>query len=176
MKNSFSGITFHEKDVLQAGKFIAGITLLFFAFNFLLSLVPLEFFEFFYAFFTLEFLKLIGFEGVLEFQEPILVHLSGIALPLGFSYLCTGLLEMSLVWSAVLSSFGIDLRKRLVGLGIGTLVLVGFNLVRIIVSVLIIAWFGLNAGNFSHDLLFRVFLFVTIAGFYYYWFKWATKK
>lgn len=176
MKNTFAGITFHEKDVLQAGKFIAGLTLLFFLFNFLLSLISIEYFELFYAFITLEFLKIIGFEGFLEFQEPVLVYLSGIALPLGFSYLCTGLLEMSLVWSAVLSSFGIDLRKRIIGLGIGTLILVGFNFVRIIASVLIIAWFGLNAGNFSHDLFFRVFLFVTIAGFYFYWFKWATKK
>jgi len=175
-KNIFSGITFHEKDVLQAGKFIAGITLLFLLFNFFLSLIPLEFFEFFYAFFTLELLKIIGFEGFLEFQEPVLVHLTALSIPLGFTYLCTGLLEMALVWSATLSSFGIELKKRVTGFFAGTLVLIGFNFFRIIASILIIVWFGLDAGNFSHDILFRAFLFVTIAGFYFYWFRWATKK
>ena len=77
---------------------------------------------------------------------------------------------------AVLASFGIDLKKRIIGVIAGTIALFLFNLFRIIASILIINSFGLDAGNFSHDILFRIFLFVTIAGFYFYWFKWATKK
>ncbi|MCR4335064.1 MAG: exosortase/archaeosortase family protein [archaeon] len=164
-----------KKELHKTGKFLAGIAVLFILFNFLLSIIPLEWFEFFYAFFTLEFLKLFGFNGTIEFQEPVLVYLETFSIPLGFSYLCTGLLELALIWSATLASFGIELKKRIIGSIIGTIILVGFNFFRIISSVLVIAWFGLNAGNFSHDLLFRVFLFVTIAGFYFLWFRWSTK-
>lgn len=175
-ENFLPKFSFTEKDILQAGKFLAGMTVLFLFFNFLVGLVPLEWFETFYAFFTLEFLKLLGFGGSLEAGEPVMVHLDGFIAPLGFSYLCTGLLELILVWSAVLSSFGIEAKKRLIGAIVGTAALVVFNFFRIISSILVIAWFGLEAGNFSHDLLFRMFLFVTIAGFYYCWFQWATKK
>ncbi|MFH1390922.1 MAG: exosortase/archaeosortase family protein [Candidatus Diapherotrites archaeon] len=165
-----------QKENIKTGKFLAGIAVLFLLFYFLFSLVPIEWFEFFYAFFTLEFLKLIGFSGTIEFQEPVLVYLETFSIPLGFSYLCTGLLELALVWAATLASFGIELKKRIIGSLVGTIVLVAFNFFRIIASVLVIAWFGLDAGNFSHDLLFRVFLFVTIAGFYFIWFKWSTKQ
>ncbi|MAG17950.1 MAG: hypothetical protein CL944_00580 [Candidatus Diapherotrites archaeon] len=164
-----------QKEYLKIGKFLAGIAVLFLFFNFLLELVPLEWFEFFYAFFTLEFLKLTGFSGTIEFQEPVLVYLETFSIPLGFSYLCTGLLELALVWAATLSSFGIEIKKRIIGSIVGTVVLVGFNFFRILASIFIIFWFGLDAGNFSHDLLFRVFLFVTIAGFYFVWFKLSTK-
>jgi len=163
-----------EEELLKTGKFLVGIATLFLLFSFLLSLVQLEWFEFFYAFFTLEFLKLIGFSGTIEFTEPVLIYAEAFSVPLGFSYLCTGLLELALVWAATLASFGIKLKKRILGMVFGTIILVAFNFFRIVASILIIFWFGLDAGNFSHDLLFRLFLFVTIAGFYYLWFKWST--
>ncbi|HZX34253.1 MAG TPA: exosortase/archaeosortase family protein [archaeon] len=166
---------FSDKDAAQAGKFLAGTAVLFLLFNFLLSLVPLEWFEYFYASGTLAALKIFGLGGTIESGEPVLVFLDVFTVPLGFTYLCTGLLEMALVWASVLASFGIELRKRLIGFVAGTVALVLFNFFRIIASVLIIYFYGLDAGNFSHDLLFRVFLFLTVAGFYYCWFSWAAK-
>ncbi len=176
MKKANGTEMFSRKDALQAGKFIAAIVVLFLFFGFVFSLFPLEWFEGFFASATLWFLKLLGFKGVVVAGEPVLVYLDSFAAPLGFSYLCTGILELTIVWSAVLASFGIDLRKRLIGVAAAAIVLVAFNFARIISSILIIAWLGLDAGNFSHDILFRVFLFVVIAGFYYVWFGWATKK
>jgi len=78
--------------------------------------------------------------------------------------------------ASVLASFGIELKKRIAGAITGLIAVAVFNIARIVLSVLIISWFGLDAGNFSHDVLFKLFLIVTIAGFYYLWFYWATGR
>ncbi len=165
-----------KKQTLLAGKFLLGIGVLFLLFNYAFSLVPLQVFEQFYAAVSLEILKLFGFSGTIQVQEPVLVFLDGFSAPLGFSYLCTGLLELSLVWAAVLASFEISLKKRLIGVVAGTVTLVVFNFARIVLSVLVISRFGLDAGSFSHDIFFRFFLFLTIAGYYYAWLKWASRQ
>ncbi len=163
-----------NKAVLAAGKFLLGITAFFLLFSYVISLFPLAWFEQFYASGTLAALKILGIGGeVVSFKDPVLVKLDAFAVPVGISYLCTGLLELTIVWAAVLASAGIDLGKRAAGIVAGTIAIVLFNFARIISSILIIRFFGLDAGIFSHDLLFRVFLFVTIAGFYYFWFRWA---
>jgi len=65
-----------NKELLSAGKFIAGIAVFFMLFYFLFSLIPLEWIEFFYAKISLEILKLFGFTGEIIFQEPILIQLN----------------------------------------------------------------------------------------------------
>jgi len=166
----------NNKELLSAGKFIAGIAVFFMLFYFLFSLIPLEWIEFFYAKISLEILKLFGFTGEIIFQEPVLIQLNVFNVPIGISYLCTGLLELTLVWASVLASFGIELKKRIQGVIAGTIVLICFNFIRILSTIIIIALFGLEAGDLSHEFLFKLFLFLTIAGFYYFWFNWATKK
>ncbi|HLC92719.1 MAG TPA: exosortase/archaeosortase family protein [archaeon] len=161
-------------DALAAGKFMLGILALFLLFSFLVSLLPLESVEMVYAAGTLAALGIFGLDGEVVAQEPALLLLDAFALPIGISYLCTGLLELTIIWAAMGASFGVDLRKRAIGIIAGTVALVAFNFARIIGSILIIHWFGLDAGNFGHDVLFRVFLFITIAGYYYCWFRWAT--
>ena len=165
-----------NKELLSAGKFIAGILIFFAIFYFLFLIIPLEWIEFFYAKISLEILKLFGFTGEIIFQEPVLIQLNVFNVPIGISYLCTGLLELTLVWASVLASFGIELKKRIQGVIAGTIVLVCFNFIRILSTIIIIALFGLEAGDLSHEFLFKLFLFLTIAGFYYFWFNWATKK
>ncbi|PIN85357.1 MAG: hypothetical protein COV47_02590 [Candidatus Diapherotrites archaeon CG11_big_fil_rev_8_21_14_0_20_37_9] len=168
------GKNFSDKDVVDAGRFIFITAVLFLLFNFFVSLIPLELFEFFYATASFEILKIFGHTGYVIFGKPVLVYLDAFTVPLGFTYLCTGILEMVLVWSAVLASHGIEIKKRIIGICTGTIALVAFNVFRIVASVQALYWFGLDAGNFSHDLFFRIFLFVTVAGFYYVWFRWAT--
>jgi len=166
----------NNKELLSAGKFITGIAVFFLLFYFLFSLIPLEWFEFFYAKISFEFLKLLGFTGELIFQEPVLILLDNFSGIIKISFLCTGLLELWFIWSTTLASFGIDLKKRIKGVIAGTIVLVCFNFIRILSTIIIIALFGLEAGDLSHEILFKLFLFLTIAGFYYFWFNWATKK
>ena len=158
-----------------AGKFLLGITALFLLFNFLLSLFPLEWFEEFYASAALFALGFFGIGGAVAADaEPVLLLLDAFTAPIAITWLCTGLLELTIVWSAVLSTFEVDSRKRAVGIAAATVALTGFNIARIAASVLIIHWFGLGAGVFGHDFLFRVFLFAAVAGIYYFWLRWAS--
>ena len=90
--------------------------------------------------------------------------------------LCTGLLELTVLVSAIIASLGINWKKRLIGV-IGAIVAVfAFNFLRIIVSINIILENNLQAAEFAHDLFFRVFLVIVIVGFYGLWFWWATGK
>ena len=157
-----------------AGKFLFALTLLFIFFSFLLSLVPLEWFELFYAQASLAAISAFGIAGTIEYGEPVLLRLDLIKEPLGFGYLCTGLLEMALVSSAVLATLSVSLQRRIRGAAIAIAVIVIFNLLRILASILILVTFGLGAANFSHDIFFRLFLFLTIAGYYYAWLHFAT--
>ena len=168
MKDSFP-----REQAAHAGKFLLGIAALFLLFNYILSLIGYAAFENFYAEASLLVLKIFGLDGSVVAGEPALISLQIFSVPVGISYLCTGLLEMTVVWGAILASFGIPLRKRIIGAVAGAVVIAVFNIARIAASILIISFFGLDAGNFSHDLLFRVFLFLTVAGFYYFWFRWA---
>ena len=167
---------FTDKDVIDSGKFIFGIAVLFILFNFLFSLFPIAWFEYFYAKITIFILGIFGITGTIEYKEPVLIFLELFSLPIGISYLCTGLLEIIVVWSAIIASFGIEIKKRAIGVVAGTITLVIFNIIRIVGSILIIGFFGLGVGEFSHDILFRIFLLIAVAGFYYVWFMWATKQ
>ena len=166
-----------DSEILKAGKFLAAFIISFSVIGFLLSLLPLESVEAFFALPTLAILKIFGLDGTLNTSaEPILIILNGLDMPISISYLCTGLMEVAIISAAVISSFGISLQKRAIGIVSAIATIIVFNLLRIVTSILFIIWFGLGVGGFSHDLLFRIFLFVVIAGFYYAWFGWATKR
>lgn len=94
------------------------------------------------------------------------------------SWLCTGALEIIILVSAILASFGVGWRKKAVGV-IGAVVLgVVFNLLRIVVTVNIILSQNVQTVELAHDLIFRLVLFVYIVALYVGWFYWAmnTKK
>lgn len=170
----FKGI-FSRKESVKTGKFLLGFAVSFFVLNAFFLLVPLELVELFFAQVSLFFLNIFGFAGEIVFGEPVLIQLESVSQPIGISYLCTGILETVIIVSAVVSSFGIGTKKRLLGVVTALLAVVSFNVARIVASILIIIFFGLDVAGFSHDVLFRVFLFASIAGFYYYWFLWAVK-
>jgi len=169
-------IDMDDPEILKGGKFLAAFIIIFVVISSLLSLLPLQGIEIFFALPTLEVLKIFGFRGALDAgSEPVLILLQSLVMPISISYLCTGLMEAAIIAAAVLSSFGISLKKRAVGVVASVATIIAFNFFRIVASILVILWFGLDAGEFSHDLLFRIFLFVVIAGFYFVWFRWATK-
>src|SRR3989338_7864026 len=147
----------------QAGKFMLAFIVLFIAINLAFLLIPLEWFELFYAQGTIFLLGLFGVQGSLStmgnsdgslatgsysngilpggyadggiaLQEPVLVDVVRLDAPIGFSYLCTGLIEIAVVWSAIAASFGIDARRRIIGMAAGLAVAVIFNFARIISS------------------------------------------
>src|SRR3989338_8244982 len=147
-----------DSEILKAGKFLASFIVAFSVLGFLLSLIPLIAIEFLFAAPTLEILKFFGFGGMLNADaEPVLIVLQKIAMPISISYLCTGILEVAIIAAAIISSFGIQMKKRILGVAVSIIEIAAFNLFRIVASILIILWFGLDAGEFSHDLLFRIF-------------------
>ncbi|HIH09812.1 MAG TPA: exosortase/archaeosortase family protein [Candidatus Diapherotrites archaeon] len=156
-----------------AGKFLFGIAVLFIIFSYLLSLVPQVWFGMFYANAALAALQPFGISGTVENSDPVQLRLGQLNDPLGFGYLCTGILEMALVWAAVLATPSVGLRERIRGAAAAVGVIAAFNLLRIVATILILVSLGLGAASFSHDIFFRMFLFLTIAGYYYAWLRFA---
>ena len=90
-------------------------------------------------------------------------------------WLCTGILEIIILISAMLASFGVSWKKKVCG-AIGAII-VGyvFNLLRVWTTLNIIMTQKIEVIEFSHDLLFRLILFLYIMVFYVAWFYWAAK-
>lgn len=165
-----------KEETIKVGKFLLGLVIAFLILSFLISLIPLQFVEYFYASASLFLLNLAGIGGEVIFQLPVLILLHNYSDSIAITYLCTGLLELVILVAAIIASFGIEPRKRLLGIGGAVIVTALFNIARIFLSIYIIIIFGLQFGELSHDLLFRLFLFSVIAGYYTIWFIWATKK
>ena len=92
------------------------------------------------------------------------------------SELCTGLLELIILISAIIASIIVSLKKRLLGVMGAIAFVYVINLLRIIISINIILNGNLQAAEFAHDLLFRISLIVVIVGFYGIWFWFATNQ
>ena len=92
------------------------------------------------------------------------------------SWLCAGALEIIILISAILASFGVSWRKKLIGAAIAIPLGYLFNLARVWITANIILTQNVQTIEFTHDLLFRLVLFVYIVAFYVLWFNWAMKK
>ncbi len=170
---SFRAPSQHEFAV--AGKFLFFLAVSFIALNVFVSLFPLEFFEIIFAVPTAFFLGLFGLQAQLVFGEPVKILVEGLDLPVAITYLCTGLLEWIVLCSAIAATTEVNAKKRLAGIAAGTFGIFAFNLFRINFSILAIIFLGQSVAGFSHDVFFRVFLFFSVAGFYYVWLKQAVK-
>lgn len=165
-----------RREAWLGAKFLAGTIAVFVFLHILVTLlVPLELTELFFAETAKIFVGFFGVQGTIQQGEPVLIFLqgAGIETPISISYLCTGLLEMMLLAAAIAASFGIETRKRILGIFGAVLATIVFNILRITASILLIVFSGLQAAEFGHEVLFRVFLFVTIAGYYAAWFWWT---
>ena len=171
-KTKFGGMDKEEKK--KALKFLAS-----FAVIFLLlygtSFLYLDLIEIGLARVLLLLLSFFGQSGwIASFTDPVIVSLSSLQFQL--SFLCTGLTEFFVLTAAILSSYGLEGRKKMWGL-IGAFdVVVVFNLVRILVTINLLENASLEVADLAHDLLFRISLFLAIAGFYALWFYWATRE
>lgn len=166
-----------QEDLLLAGKFLFFFAVSFALLNSSVSLVDIVFFETLFAAPTSAFLSAIGFQNtLLPGQEPVTMNIAGLGNPIIFTYLCTGLLEWMIIVSAILASTEARAEKRIHGVLFATIGVFAFNLFRINASILAVLFLGLEAAAFSHDIFFRVFLFISIAGFYYAWLKYAQNE
>jgi exosortase/archaeosortase family protein len=162
-----------REEVLKSAKFTLTIVLVFLGLHFLAGLVPIEWVQYFYAWVVQKVIFVFGIESEILFAPVQLVFEKFTA---EISYLCTGLLETVLVVAAILSSHGINYKKRIAGAFFAFIATVLLNVFRISATILAIVFVGVYTGEFFHEVLFRIFLFVAIAGIYAAWFFWATKK
>ncbi len=167
---------FSRDDAVKTGRFLAIFIIVYLALSVLIKFFfPVIVIEQWVADNVLGFLQFIGYQGYVTISETAVIHLeSGPAIEI--SELCTGLMETLIVVSAIIASAGIDWRKRLFGsvsAGLATIVL---NFARIVFTIwLILETADIALITFAHNILFRAFLLISIAGIYIIWFWWAVK-
>lgn len=88
------------------------------------------------------------------------------------SPLCSGLLEMILLASAILATRNEKWGSRIRGVVVGVVVLYLFNLLRMIVTLLQLEHASLSFAVFTHDFLFRLLL---ILGFVFVYGGWLNR-
>jgi exosortase/archaeosortase family protein len=169
--------------------FILGFLLSYLALTFIVSLFPQEFFKQLIGS-TVEYsLNLFGnntitqgfvpcneyswfYEGISGSCYSFLVGSKTIHI----AWLCTGLLEIIILISAMLASFGIKNEAKIIGVIIAVIVGVLFNLLRIVMTINIALTQNTQIIEFAHDILFKIVLFIYITVFYVIWFYWASKS
>ena len=166
-----------RKDTIKTGRFLLYFALIYIVFSgAFYFLFPLQKVEEFIAGITLSFLGMIGYSGKIVLQEPVLIQLeNGISIVI--SELCTGAMELFIIASAILASHGIEWRKRVLGAIASIIALQAFNFLRIFATIFVILnTSSIETIEFTHNILFRVFLFIVVAGSYIVWFHWAVRK
>ncbi len=168
---------FEKEDAVKTGRFLLYFVLIYLAFSFVLqSVIGLEAVELWVAGNVLGMLNAFGYAGTVSFEETALVSLEAGPV-IQISELCTGMMELFIVVGAIIASIGISWRRRLVGAGIAGIATILFNHARIVfTSLLILGTEDMAVISFTHNVLFRLFLFVAVAGLYIAWFYRAASK
>ncbi len=176
---------FPEAERRRTGKFLLGVAIAFAALFVAASAVPVLWFEYATAVPASAALDALGIGNVVAAaqgpdgtaQEPVLILVEApVRYTIQISWLCTGVLEILVVISAVLASFGIGWKKRVAGALGAVAVGFAFNQARVVASIMIIIALGAKNAELAHDLLFRVALFAVVAGYYAIWLWWAARR
>lgn len=165
---------FGKDAAVKTGRFLAFFIVVYIVLSLLIRAVfSLQGIELWVADNVLSFLQMLGYSGSVSLGETAIIQLSsGSAIEI--SELCTGLTETLIVVGAIIASIGIGWRKRLFGAVAAGLAVIVLNYARIVfTSLLILGNAGTETIGFTHNVLFRIFLFVSVAGIYVAWFWWA---
>ncbi len=164
---------FGKDDFKKAGIFLLICIVSYSLLTIASRIFPMEFYENIVAQSVLFILNILGIKGSIALQEPVLITLASGA-KIEISFLCTGLMELFVIISAITASQGISLKKRAAGIAAALVIAPLFNLFRIIATILLILnTQSIGLIDFTHDILFRITLFAVIMGIYTVWFLWA---
>ncbi len=120
------------------------------------------------------FINLLSINTTFIFDDVFnlsIIVVSAIDYPIFISYLCTGILEFCLLVSAIFATREVIFKKRLLWILFSLLLVVFFNIFRIVLTTLTIVLFSVSLANIFHEILFRLFLIVVVVGFYYLFLK-----
>lgn len=165
-----------HNQITSAGKFFLLLAIFFAVLLFLSAAVPENFFEKITAKTSNAVYGAIGTSGTIKQQDSETFIEIKDGPKIFFSALCTGVLETILLVAAIAATFEISKKKRLLGIAVGIVSVFTFNILRIAITTLAILYAGIETAEFAHNILFRVFLFIAIAGLYAGWYKWATQN
>lgn len=164
-----------RKQARDAGKFLLLLIGIVLVLNLLAMLFPPLFFEGITAATTHHALNFFGVPNALSVEAEAILVLNETQSVL-ISDLCTGILEMTILVAAILATFEAERKKRMIGAIVSVFAIFVFNQFRILTTIFLIKNASGELIEFSHDIFFRIFLFVTIAVFYALWIWWAKKK
>lgn len=166
---------FSKEELLKGARFALTLGVIFFALDYILS-TQLEWIEHEIALAVSFILGIFGITSTVTAGEPALILVQGIPFPIAISYLCTGILETAVLAAAIAATLEIKARKRLIGIAAAIAGVQLFNIMRILATIAIILNFNLELAEIGHEILFRLFLFMAIAGFYAAWLWWANNS
>lgn len=115
-------------------------------------------------------LAVFGLESSVE-GNVLTMEVGGEEVGFLISRLCSGDVEIALLVSLLLASFDVLLIWRMVGALAGTAFLLLMNPLRIAVTLMVTKDSGLEAGDFYHTVIFRLFLFVLLVLYYFAWYR-----
>lgn len=84
--------------------------------------------------------------------------------------LCAGDLEIILLTAIIISTFDRTIRRRIIGIIIGILLILLTNPIRIAIVLAFGHYTSWVWANFTHDILFRLTLIFIIVIYYYLWY------
>ena len=90
--------------------------------------------------------------------------------------LCTGYLEIVVLAGLIVASEDRTLRSRIFGMIGGFLAIFFINPFRVAWTIGIIRSSSLDTAMFAHDVMFKVFLFVFLVGYYVLWYIFLRNK
>lgn len=168
-----------EKEIVknQKKQFYWFLLVFIFVYVFLSGIVyllPEIIFEFLPGIIVTWLLQLQGLEVALIGAEKFILLVQGKEIII--SLLCAGILEMIIVIGAIIASFGIKWKNKLIGIVLAIVTGFIFNVLRIWITINLILTQEAEVFELAHDLLFRMILFLYITIFYVIWFYWSMKN
>jgi exosortase/archaeosortase family protein len=167
-----------RKGLLGAGQFVAIFLLSFAVFLYLIIPLAGPFWEgmgLWHANAVSGLLSSWGIETTVS-GNVLTMQVIGENVDFAVSEVCSGAVEIALLVSLLIASFDIALGWRIVGSLAGALLLLLMNPIRIAVTMALTKDAGMEAGDFYHGMLFRLFLFVILVLYYFVWYRLAKDR
>jgi exosortase/archaeosortase family protein len=101
----------------------------------------------------------------------VTMAIQGEQVDFAISQLCSGDIEIALLISLLLASIDVLLIWRVLGAILGSILLLLINPLRIALTLAITRDSGMEAGDFYHSIIFRLFLFVILVLYYFAWYR-----
>jgi len=165
-----------KQTVLKAGKFVLVLLFVLVVFGGLVFLVSAAPFKALTALTSSAVLQGMGVLNSVEGGEDAYIVLENREKTvIVINELCTGILETMILVAAIIATMEIHWKKRAIGAVAAVIGIFLFNQIRIVSTVFFILNAPIDLVVLSHDVFFRVFLFVTIAVFYWAFLRWGKK-